>query len=158
MGNGYRKDNQNVYFKARKQAALYDYDLYSREGAAEKLNISVSTLADYELGNTKVVPVEKVVAMAELYKAPYLKTMYCKNICPIKGYVELADKMESIEKIVLDMIAILSPEEIKSIEKDLINMTRNLCTEKDVIERTVEKLDSISVVICKLKMYFDTMR
>ena len=59
--------NINLYFKARKKAAAYNERLYSREGAAELLGISPSTLADYELGNTKVVPVDKVVLMAEMY-------------------------------------------------------------------------------------------
>ena len=62
---------------------MYNERLYSREGAAELLGISVSTLADYELGNTKVVPVDKVVLMADLYNAPELKTGYCKHECPI---------------------------------------------------------------------------
>lgn len=61
MGRGPTKSNENVYFVARKKAAMYNERLYSREGAAELLGISVSTLADYELGNTKVVPVDKVV-------------------------------------------------------------------------------------------------
>ena len=58
MGRGSTKGNENVYFVARKRAAMYNERLYSREGAAELLGISVSTLADYELGNTKVVPVD----------------------------------------------------------------------------------------------------
>ena len=66
MGRGSMNDNNNVYFKARKRAAIYDERLYSREGAAELLGISVSSLADYELGNTKIVPVDKVVLMADL--------------------------------------------------------------------------------------------
>ena len=49
MGNGSMKDNDNVYFLARKKAATYNERLYSREGAAELLGVSVSTLADYEL-------------------------------------------------------------------------------------------------------------
>lgn len=69
MGRGPTKSNENVYFVARKKAAMYNERLYSREGAAELLGISVSTLADYELGNTKVVPVDKVVLMADLYNA-----------------------------------------------------------------------------------------
>ena len=73
MGRGPTKSNENAYFVARKKAAMYNERLYSREGAAELLGISVSTLADYELGNTKVVPVDKVVLMADLYNAPELK-------------------------------------------------------------------------------------
>lgn len=66
MGKGPMNENNNVYFKSRKKAASYNERLYSREGAAELLGISVSTLADYELGNTKVVPVDKVILMAEM--------------------------------------------------------------------------------------------
>ena len=57
MGKECENGNQNVYFRARKAASIYSPKLYSREGAAEMLGVSVSTLADYELGNTKVVPV-----------------------------------------------------------------------------------------------------
>lgn len=59
MGRGSTKGNENVYFVARKRAAMYNERLYSREGAAELLGISVSTLADYELGNTKVPRTEE---------------------------------------------------------------------------------------------------
>lgn len=58
MGRGPTNENANMYFQARKKAATYNERLWSREGAAELLGISVSTLADYELGNTKVVPVD----------------------------------------------------------------------------------------------------
>ena len=59
MGRGSINGNSNMYFKARKKAAAYNERLYSREGAAELLGISPSTLADYELGNTKVIPVDR---------------------------------------------------------------------------------------------------
>ena len=80
-------ENQNVYFQARKKAAAYNERLWSREGAAELLGISASTLADYELGNTKVVPVDKVVLMADLYKTPELITGYCMRECPVHGFL-----------------------------------------------------------------------
>ena len=81
MGKGPINENTNVYFQARKKAAIYNERLYSREGASELLGISVSTLADYELGNTKIVPVDKVVLMADLYRAPELITGYCMKEC-----------------------------------------------------------------------------
>ena len=83
MGRDCSKASGNVYFEARKAAAEYDDRLYSREKAAELLGVSVSTLADYENGNTKFVPVDKVVLMADLYHQPELKTGYCKHECPI---------------------------------------------------------------------------
>lgn len=49
MGNGGTKENQNVYFRARKQAAMYNERLSSREGAAEMLGISPSTLCRMRL-------------------------------------------------------------------------------------------------------------
>lgn len=67
MGNGGTKENQNVYFRARKQAALYNEKLSSREGCSRDARNIPSTLADYELGITKFVPVDKVVLMADLY-------------------------------------------------------------------------------------------
>ena len=97
MGRGSTKGNENVYFVARKRAAMYNERLYSREGAAELLGISVSTLADYELGNTKVVPVDKVVLMADLYNAPELKTGYCKHECPICSYLPVATEAKGLE-------------------------------------------------------------
>ena len=63
------------------------------------LGISVSTLADYELGNTKVVPVDKVVLMADLYNAPELKTGYCKHECPICSYLPVATEAKGLEDV-----------------------------------------------------------
>ena len=83
MGNDYTNQNDNMYFVCRKQAAKYNDKLNSRESAAELLGVSTSSLADYELGNTKVVPVDKVVLMADLYNAPELLNKYCQTECPI---------------------------------------------------------------------------
>lgn len=51
MEFGYRKEHPNVYFRARKNAADKDETLRSRGRASEMLDLSVSTLSDYELGN-----------------------------------------------------------------------------------------------------------
>ena len=61
--------NENVYFECRKRAAIHNERLNSRAGAAEILGISESTLAHYELGITKNIPVDVVVMMAEVYNA-----------------------------------------------------------------------------------------
>ena len=52
-------------FVARKKGQQCTARLYSREGAAELRRNLTSLLANYELGNTKVVPVDKVVLMAD---------------------------------------------------------------------------------------------
>lgn len=82
MGAAATKAVGNVYYEARKKAAMYNDRLSSREGAAEALGISPSTLADYELGLTKFVPVENVIRMADVYNAPQLKPHYwCTTSC-----------------------------------------------------------------------------
>ena len=50
MGRDAAKACENQCFRCRKEAAKYNDKLGSREGAAELLGISVSSLADYELG------------------------------------------------------------------------------------------------------------
>lgn len=74
------KPYESIYFRCRKQAALYNDKLNSREGAAELLGCSVSSVAGYELGTTKCVPADVVVLMADLYNAPELLNYYCKAL------------------------------------------------------------------------------
>ena len=60
MGTRPSKAADNIYCRSRLAAAKYNDRLLSRAGAAELLGICESSLADYELGNTKVVPVDKI--------------------------------------------------------------------------------------------------
>lgn len=120
MAYGCTKQNENIYFRCRKEAAVYDERLTSRESASELLGISVSSLADYELGNTKVVPVDKVDIMAELYKAPQLRTMYCKTECPIGRYIKVDTELKGIETAVIRLIHNLDEERIETIKKQLL--------------------------------------
>lgn len=65
MGRDATKAAGNPWYQARKKAAEYDDRLCSRESAAEQLGMSVSSLADAELGNTKFMPVDKAVQINE---------------------------------------------------------------------------------------------
>ena len=155
MGKGPINENTNVYFQARKKAAIYNERLYSREGAAELLGISVSTLADYELGNTKVVPVDKVVLMAELYNCPELKTSYCKNECPIGKTMPLATRITSIEGMALRMVRELDLDEIKQMKKSLIDIAADGIIseeEKPELRNIMIKLNELSVVISEIRL------
>ena len=53
MGRGSTKGNENVYFVARKRAAMYNERLYSREGAAEEPNIEVIQVTKNYLDEAK---------------------------------------------------------------------------------------------------------
>lgn len=155
MGNGGMKENNNIYFRARKNAAAYNERLYSREGAAELLGISVSTLADYELGNTKVVPVDKAVLMADLYNCPELKTGYCKHECPIGKSMPLATEVSGIEGIALRLIREFDPENIRQMERSLIDIAADGIIsddEKPELKTILERLDELAIVISEMKL------
>lgn len=155
MGRGSTKGNENVYFVARKRAAMYNERLYSREGAAELLGISVSTLADYELGNTKVVPVDKVVLMADLYNAPELKTGYCKHECPICSYLPVATEAKGLEWITLRLMKRLDCDELNRIKKELVDITEDGIideTEKPELKKILAFLDEVAESISELKI------
>lgn len=155
MGRGSTKGNENVYFVARKRAAMYNERLYSREGAAELLGISVSTLADYELGNTKVVPVDKVVLMADLYNAPELKTGYCKHECPICSYLPVATEAKGLERITLRLMKRLDCDELNRIKKELVDITEDGIideTEKPELKKILAFLDEVAESISELKI------
>ena len=155
MGKGPINENTNVYFQARKKAAIYNERLYSREGAAELLGISVSTLADYELGNTKVVPVDKVVLMADLYCAPELIAGYCMRECPVHGFLPLATEEKSIQGIALRLLKGFNEDELKAMKVDLIEITEDGIISQEEIPKLKEilnKLDGMAEVISEMKI------
>lgn len=156
MGNGWTKDNTNIYFCARKDAATYNERLYSREGAAELLGISVSTLADYELGITKVVPVDKAVLMADLYNYPELKTNYCKNECPIGKTMPLATQVTGIQNIALRLIKELDTDKIQKIKKDFIDIAVDgviTDEEKTELKKILKQLNEIALILSEIKLF-----
>lgn len=103
MGYKPTKAADNIYCKCRKNAARFNEKLNSREGAAEMLNVHPSTISDYELGVTKMIPVDMVVKMADLYGTPELKNYYCTHDCPI-GRTDVAPvKVEELDRLVIEL-------------------------------------------------------
>ena len=155
MGRGPRNENTNMYFQARKKAAIYNERLWSREGAAEMLGISVSTLADYELGNTKVVPVDKVVLMADLYKRPELITGYCMRECPVHGFLPLATEEKSLEGTTLRLLQNFNDTSLRNMRDNLIEITADgEITEDEVptLKQIIEQLENMAEVISEMKI------
>ena len=155
MENGYTNGNENIYFACRKAAASYNERLNSRETAAELLGISPSTLANHELGITKNVPVDTVVMMSDLYRAPELKNMYCKNECPIGKTMPLATKVTSIEGMTLRLIKELDFDEINQMKKSLIDIAADGVIseeEKPELQDIMTKLNELSVVISEIQL------
>ena len=161
MGKECENGNQNVYFQARKAAATYNQKLYSRDGAAELLGVSISTLADYELGNTKVVPVDKVVLMADLYNCPELKNGYCKHECPIGRAMPIATKREPIEKAALRILMELDTDSIASMLKTIIAVSADGCIENNeraAIAEVSKKMGSIQQAISEFQLIAEKLK
>lgn len=155
MGSGCTSCNDNIYFRSRKKASEYNERLCSREGAAEQLGVSSSTLADYELGITKVVPVDKVVLMADLYRCPDLKTRYCKNECPIGKTMPLATEINGIEGVVLRLMQNIDQDKIKRVQDELIHIAADGSIsekEKASMRDIMEFLDKIAYSISELRL------
>lgn len=158
MASGQMKCTENVYYQARKEAALYNDKLNSREGAAELLGISVSSLADYELGMTKFVPVDKVRLMAELYNAPQLMNGYCKYECPLGEHRILPVKVESVELATLKFLDALNKIDLRDVQMRLTTISSNGRideNEKDDFLDIVSKLEAVQKQIETLKLLAD---
>ena len=102
MGRDAMKAGESPCFRCRKEAAKYNDRLNSREGAAELLGGSVSSLADYELGITKVIPVDKVVlpdvleAYQERFKYIMVDEYQDTNTAQFKLISLLASKYQNL--------------------------------------------------------------
>lgn len=124
MGRDARKAFENQCFKCRKNAAKHDERLFSREGAAELLGVSVSSLAEYETGATKVIPVDRIVLMAELYNAPELKVWYCTEECPIGRTIPMLPSYQftSVERTTLQLLKMLRQDQIENVTDTLVDI------------------------------------
>ena len=135
------KAGENPCFQCRKEAAKYNDKLNSREGAAEMLGVSVSSLADYELGITKVIPVDKVVLMAELYNAPELKAWYCATECPIGRSLPMPSaNISTVERTTMRLLKQLRQDEVQDIKDSLIEITADGVISED------EKVDLAEIL------------
>lgn len=154
MGSGPTKAAANVYCKCRMEAAKYNDKLSSREGAAEALGVSPSTLAGYELGLTKVVPVDKVVCMADLYHAPELTNWYCAHECPIgvRSVPEL--QVTTLDRVALKILHSL--QEVSAIKETVIAITADGMITKEEqpqLAKVIAALDAIAVTALELRMW-----
>lgn len=158
MGNDPMKENKNVYFQARKAAARWDERLYARDRAADLLGIAEYTLGEYERGVTKVVPVDKVVLMADLYKAPQLITNYCKNECPVHGFLPLATEERNIQGIALRLLRGLREDDLREMKEKLIDVSEDgqiSDGEVEILKGIMVQLNSITETISELKIVSD---
>lgn len=107
------------------------------------LGISASTLADYELDITKVVPVDKVVLMSDLYNAPELNAMYCKHECPIGRTMQIATEVKGIEGVALRLVNEFENSNIDEIRKEFTQIAMDGHVSDDELEEMKDVLGKV---------------
>lgn len=154
MGREARKAAGNPWYEARKKAAEYDDRLCSREGAAERLGMSVSAVADAELGLTKCMPVDKAVLMADLYNAPQLLNYYCLHECPIGCRHSISDEVVDIDRVTVKLLKGLRVDKLEEIKDSLLDIAEDgkiTDDEKPELKEVLDYLDSLAKTVSELK-------
>lgn len=151
-----QKMAENVYFECRKRASTHNDKLRSRAGAAELLGVSESTLAHYELGVVKNVPVDVVVMMAELYKAPELKRYYCKHECPIGKDFPVADTAGNLEGAVVRLLCCMDEDTVRRAVKSLIEIAKDgkiTPDEAAAMDDAMKALEGVTKAFSELRVF-----
>ena len=160
MGRDATKATGNPWYEARKKAAEYDDRLYSREGAAERLGMSVSAVADAELGLSKCMPVDKAVLMADLYNAPQLLNHYCLNECPIGCRHSLSEEVVDIDRVTVKILRNLKVDRLEELKAKLLDIAEDgviTDDEKPDLKEILEYLDGLAKTVSELKIIGDTV-
>ncbi len=148
MGRDATKACGNPCFECRKAAAMRDSRLSSRLSAAEALGLSESTLADYELGKTKVIPSDKIVLMADLYNAPELMAWYCASECPIGKLLPMTgERISTIERTTLRLLRLLRSSTVDDVVDALVEITADGTVSEDEKCGLAEILEYIDQLI-----------
>lgn len=147
--------SDNPYREARKRAAVWNDVLSSQNGASEKLNIDESTLGRIERGTVKVMNLDLLIAMADLYNAPELLNHYCANECPLARNATIADTAGSVDEAVVKVICAIRKEKCDSIVTKLldIGMDNNISDDEiDDLLEVCKLLDEIAKSASELKI------
>lgn len=153
MGKKATKAADNMYYRARSEAAKSNADFASREKAAEIIGIDRTRLARIELGNISPYP-EEAKAMADAYNTPELCNTYCARECPIGR--------ESVPEIIIDdfdrlaLKTLGSLKDIDSIRTSLISIAEDgIIDEKErsAFEDILDSLEKISANAKALQLW-----
>ncbi len=153
MGRRPTKAADNPFCKARLAAAQYNEKLFSKEGAAELLGVSVSTLSDYELGLTKIIPPDMIVKMSCLYNAPELENYYCTEMCPL-GCEMPKVNVDDLDRIAIKALA--SFRKINETKELLLDITEDGVIsddEKEDLNKVLKNLEELECVTQNLKIW-----
>ena len=148
------KAANNVFYKARIEAAKWNSSLKSREDTAEETGIDRTRLAYIELNTINPHP-EEVLILSEAYNAPELCNHFCSRMCPLGMKTVNSVESAELEKTVLQLLSIF--QTLPDIKTELINIAADGVIDTDerpMMEEIVKKLDNAADKIKALKIYF----
>lgn len=153
MGTKPTKALDNVFCRARLEAAKYNDRLKSREGAAELLGYaSSSTISDWELGLTYPPP-EAVLKMADLYNAPELMNHYCRSLCPL-GHDLPECKVRNLDRLTIEYFNAV--EIVEKAKDALLSIALDGVvdsTEQEEFDQIIEDLSTIEKLAKEFRIY-----
>ena len=155
MGRKPTKAADNPFCQARLKAAEYNEKFFSKEYAAEQLHISAGQLQDYELGITKCIPPDSILRMADVYNAPELRNLYCREMCPL-GYDVPVLEMEGLDRIALKALSVLRKADLT--KEKLLDITEDgfiSDEEKPILQEILQTLDEVVSVSQSLKVWVE---
>lgn len=147
------KAADNIYYKARMEAAATNDKLNSREGAAEVIGIDRTRLARIELESICAYP-EEVLMMSEIYNAPELENYFCCEQCPIGKHNVPRLEIVEIDRLTISILSSL--KDVKSVKDSLIEVVADgVITEdeKPQLKNILDSLEKISVEAQTLKLW-----
>ena len=153
MGKKATKAAENMYYKARSEAAEYDTAFASRETASEIVHIERTRLANIELGNITPYP-EEVRCMAKEYNTPELCNQYCANECPIGMGTVQEVKMDDFDRLSLRVLGAL--KDIDTIRTTLIDISEDgviSADEQPKFDEIIDSLEKIATSANALKLW-----
>lgn len=145
----------NVFCIARKEAASFNDNLNSREGASELIGIDRTRLARIELGSLNPYP-EEVLLMSDGYNAPELCNHYCSRLCPLGVKTVAPAELLQLDRLTIKIIAALG--EAEYIPQTIIRIVSDgIITEeeKPEVAKILASLQKISEAAAETKLWIE---
>lgn len=154
MARGATKASDNVWYKARMEAAKVDERLVSRSGAAEVANMSEDAIKNTELGLEKCMSVDKAVILSGIYNAPQLLNYYCLHECPIGKNQPLSEDVVTIDRVTVKLLKLLKVDKLTEAKKKLLDIAEDGVVtddERPELEQIMAYLDTLVKIASELR-------
>jgi len=149
------KAADNIFYKARMEAAACNDNLNSREGAAEQLGIDRTRLARIELGSLNPYP-EEVLLMSDAYNTPELNNYFCSRMCPLRQQTVPAAELLHLDRITIRILTALGNTEF--IQKTILEIVKDGIVSEDEqpqVQQILKALENISKAAMEMKLWVE---